>query len=79
MKQAPNLIKMTPLWVCGLDVVLASDGIHRWPGGFRGGAYYPARPLGFYSLGNRLRCAWLVFTGRADALIWPPESLDPAP
>lgn len=35
------------------------------------GRWVPARPLGFYSLYNRARCAWLVFTGRADAVTWP--------
>lgn len=31
------------------------------------GKWVPARPLGLY----RLRAAWLVFTGRADAVSWP--------
>jgi hypothetical protein len=35
------------------------------------GQWVPARPLGFMSLSSRLRAAWLVFTGRADALLWP--------
>ena len=35
------------------------------------GQWVPARYKGFCSLGNRLHCAWLVFTGRADALVWP--------
>lgn len=35
------------------------------------GKYYPCRPMGFYSMGNRIRAAWLVFTGKADAFIWP--------
>ena len=35
------------------------------------GQWVPARPLGFYSLWHRIRCAWLVFTGKADALKWP--------
>lgn len=39
------------------------------------GRYIPARPLPFYrfwpwSLWHRLRCAWLVFTGRCDVLDW---------
>lgn len=29
------------------------------------------RPYGFYSMRSRLRLAWAVFTGRADALFWP--------
>jgi hypothetical protein len=35
------------------------------------GRFVPARPYGFYSLGNRFRLAWMVFTGKADALLWP--------
>lgn len=31
----------------------------------------PARPEGFASLPSRVKVAWLVFTGRADALLWP--------
>jgi hypothetical protein len=38
-----------------------------------GGMWHPARPLGFFSITHRLRCAWLVFTGKADALIWPED------
>ncbi len=34
------------------------------------GAWTPARPLGLDSLGQRLRLAWWVFTGHADALLW---------
>lgn len=34
--------------------------------------YTPARPLGLQGLGIRLRirAAWLVFTGQADAVRW---------
>jgi hypothetical protein len=39
--------------------VLAADG--RW---------YPARPLPFQSLALRLREAWDVLRGRADAYYW---------
>lgn len=38
--------------------------------GLPDGRWVPARPLGFESIGSRLRLAWLVFTGRADALTW---------
>lgn len=31
----------------------------------------PARKYGFYSLSSRLRLAWDVFRGEADALYWP--------
>lgn len=39
----------------------------------------PARPLGFDTLGNRVRMAWAVFTGRADALYWPSTPKEPTP
>lgn len=37
----------------------------------KGGGYELARPYGMFSLRSRLRLAWAVFTGRADALFWP--------
>ena len=34
------------------------------------GAYIPARPINYmYSL--RIKAAWLVLRGEADAVIWP--------
>lgn len=38
------------------------------------GQWQPARPYGYFSLRSRLRLAWLVFTGRADALVWPSQN-----
>lgn len=35
------------------------------------GLWVPARPLGGCGWPWRLRAAWLVFTGRADAVTWP--------
>lgn len=34
------------------------------------GKYVPARPISFYSIKYRLKATWLVFTGKADALVW---------
>lgn len=39
--------------------------------GLKDGRYVPARGLPFYSLFGRWKAAWLVFTGKADALTWP--------
>lgn len=33
--------------------------------------WYPARPVGFASFWQRVRAAYLVFTGQADAVRWP--------
>lgn len=30
----------------------------------------PARARGYPSFRNRVRASWMVFTGRADALLW---------
>ena len=35
------------------------------------GKWVPARPEGYWSLRERIRCAWIVFTGKADAVTWP--------
>ena len=35
------------------------------------GKWVPARPLGFSSWLYRCKAAWIVFTGKADALVWP--------
>lgn len=37
------------------------------------GKWVPARPDGYPTLRSRFRCAWLVFTGKADAVIWPED------
>ena len=34
------------------------------------GRWVAASPLGFPSLVYRVKAAWLVFTGKADALTW---------
>lgn len=39
--------------------------------GLPDGRYVPARPMAYQSWGMRWKAAWLVFTGRADALLWP--------
>lgn len=38
--------------------------------GLPDGRWVIARPLGFQSLWHRLACTWLVFTGKADALVY---------
>ena len=33
--------------------------------------WVPCRPIGLSGIVNRFKLAWMVFTGKADALIWP--------
>lgn len=42
-----------------------------------GYGWFPARPLNyqFRSLRERIKEAWMVFRGRADAFVWPEDSL----
>ena len=61
MKQYPNI------WTLA-ELLRAADG------GESAGincVYYPARPLGFCSIGQRIKAARLVFSGKADAVTWP--------
>ena len=39
--------------------------------GLPDGRWVPARPLGGGWRFQRIKAAWLVFTGQADALTWP--------
>ena len=68
MNKAPSKWALTALYkYCAGGGCMAEYAPGKWA---------PARPEGFFSLRNRLKCAWLVFTGRADALVWPED--DPA-
>lgn len=60
-KQAPNVWKLENLFKHCKEVSAKLPD----------GRYVPARPLGFDGWRERLRAAWLVFTGKADALLWP--------
>lgn len=68
MKNAPTVYTLTDLHdMCNSRNSLA--GIEDKDTGMV--LWVPARPLGFYSIGSRIKAAWLVFTGKADAVIWP--------
>lgn len=58
----PAIIEMSPSWFRQLKSCQAEYPDKTWG---------PARPLGYSSIFKRIRAAWLVFTGRADALKWP--------
>lgn len=54
--------------ICRVDAVIRSA--KECAVGLPDGRYVPARALGFQSWHMRWKAAWLVFTGRADALLW---------
>jgi hypothetical protein len=48
-----------------------ADKRNPWPqSGLPDGRWVLSRPEPFYSIWQRWRATWLVFTGRADALLW---------
>lgn len=59
-----DIIEMTPEWAKEIANPTCSAGLPD-------GRWVPARPIGFQSLRHRIRATWLVWTGQADALIWP--------
>ena len=63
MRRTPSIYKLENLY----NMVARNDVSCGLPDG----RYVPARPLGFQSARYRLRAAWLVWTGRADAVVWP--------
>jgi len=60
MKKAPKIHNL-----CGLLESIESTQTEI------GGRWVPARPIGYFSVRYRIKAAWLVFTGKADALTWP--------
>lgn len=61
----PNIIHMSDKWLQDIRNTSCEPVPNE--------GWVPARPLGFASFRSRLRAAWLVFTGRADALVWPKQ------
>lgn len=64
MQRDPNIIEMTPRWIESIANPTCQVGLPD-------GRYVPARPYGLQTIGRRIRATWLVWTGKADALIWP--------
>lgn len=60
MNHAPSLVRLRD--------VTRVDALVQSPGG-----WLPARPMGLFSLKSRVKLAWMVFTGRADAYVWPQD------
>lgn len=64
LNQAPHS------WTIDSLLKAANEGPHT----LVNGRWEPSRPYGYFSLRNRARLAWQVFTGRADALFWPNQN-----
>ena len=61
-RKYPNIVKLESVQFVGkTEVTLTKVGDH----------WVPKRWEGYASLRNRFKCAWMVFTGKADALVWP--------
>jgi len=60
MRRCPNLVNA--------DALIATG--NQMQAGLPDGRWVAARPYGFHSWRYRWRNAWLVFTGKADALLW---------
>ncbi len=52
--------------------VIQADALVKggWPQAGMNGEWFAARPEPYYSIFARWKCAWLVLTGKADALVW---------
>ena len=53
------------------DVRDVVKGASELQAGLPDGRWVPARPEPFVGGFRRFKAAWLVFTGKADALTWP--------
>ena len=62
------MMKKYPSIRCVLQVVKDAQLMGA---GLPDGRYVPARSLGWPSWSQRWKAAWLVFTGKADALTYP--------
>ena len=59
----PNLISIYGVPnLLDSEVCIRHSGVDEW---------VPCRPIGLSGFSNRLKLAWMVFTGKADALVWP--------
>lgn len=59
--KAPNNWKLEELY----------EITHRSPRAYINDKWVPSRPMGLFSIVSRIKLAWSVFTGKADALVWP--------
>jgi hypothetical protein len=65
MKRKPEIVSLYSLLTCGVQAEWKLSDGSKWWGPAR---YYGPNQLRLF---GRLKAAWLVFTGRADAMLWP--------
>lgn len=61
MKHCPSTWGLADLFTTCRTTNASLDGVN----------WFPARPQTTFGVRARLRATWLVFTGRADAVVWP--------
>jgi hypothetical protein len=62
MRHTPGVFTIQSLLSSANEVSVSLPGSNEW---------VPARPTVAIGFRSRCRAAWLVFTGRADAVVWP--------
>lgn len=67
MRQCPKVYDLLPL-VKQVNETTTMVSISTGPHSV---AWVPCRGINFSSIPTRLKAAWLVFTGKADAVVWP--------
>lgn len=60
-----GVILLTPEWARAVADPMTTTCVN--------GKLVAARPIAFQSLRERIRATWLVWTGKADALVWPQD------
>lgn len=73
MKKAPNILSLKEVYVRSVNAHTGQGAIDMVK---VRGRYVLSRFLGMFTLRNRIKAAWLVFTGQADALVWPEDDPD---
>jgi hypothetical protein len=66
MKQTPKIYQLERL----IKIISTDPDMVK-----KNGKWVPSRPISFIGLafGIRLHVAWKVFTGKADAVVWPED------
>jgi hypothetical protein len=72
MRQCPKIYKLLEL----TNEVNTTSVFRRVKAGRSSHTTIPARPINYSSIPLRFKAAWLVFTGKADAVQWPEDTMN---